>query len=181
LKHVVYLGLGSNVGDRIEYLAAAIRGLSDFEMTVIDDVSNVYETEPVGNVPQQEFLNLCVSIKTDLEYQNFHKKIKELEQAIGRSKSERWGPREIDIDLLFFDSIIFDTEFLTIPHREIINRKFVLQPLSEIAPLFVHPVYKKSIAELNNSAADTHAVVSSEHHTTQLYTLLNDSITNPTI
>ena len=181
MKHSVYLGLGSNVGDRMEYLAAAIRGIADFDMTVVDDVSNVYKTEPVGDVPQNDFLNLCISVKTDLNHFAFHRRMKDLEQMIGRTESVRWGPREIDIDLLFFDAIVVNTSVLTIPHKEIINRKFVLQPLSEIAPLFVHPAYKKSLSELNNEAVDDHAIEYSEQFTTQLHTLTNDSITNPTV
>lgn len=179
MKHSVYIGLGSNVGDRIEYLTAAVRGIADFEETVIDDISSVYQTEPVGGVPQNKFLNLCVSVKTARGCFEFHTKIKKLEQAIGRTESIRWGPREIDIDILFFDSLIITTTALTIPHKEIINRKFVLQPLSEIAPMFIHPVQKKSIAELNSETDNTYAVEYSELYTAQLYALTHDSITNP--
>jgi dihydroneopterin aldolase / 2-amino-4-hydroxy-6-hydroxymethyldihydropteridine diphosphokinase len=181
MKHAVYLGLGSNVGDRIEYLAAAIRDIAAFDNTVVDDVSKVYQTEPVGDVPQNDFLNLCISVKTDLDHLAFHQEIKNLEKIIGRTESVRWGPREIDIDLLFFDSRIVNTDLLTIPHKEIVNRRFVLQPLSEIAPLFIHPVLGKSIEGLNDEAIDGHAIKYSESHTTQLNLLINDSITNPAI
>ena len=181
MKHSVYLGLGSNVGDRVEFLAAAIRGVADFDATVVDAVSNVYQTEPVGDVVQNEFLNLAVSVQTDLSYQQFHQKMKWLEQEIGRTESERWGPREIDIDLLLFDSVIVNTDDLQIPHREIIQRKFVLQPLSEIAPNKVHPIAHKTIEELHNETTDSHGVTYSEGHTSQLFALINDSITNPTV
>ena len=181
MKHSVYLGLGSNIGDRIEYLAAAIIGIADFEMTVVDEISGVYVTEPVGNVPQNDFLNLCISVKTGLDHLSFHRRMKVLEEIIGRTESVRWGPREIDIDLLFFDSLIVNSELLTIPHKEIINRKFVLLPLSEIAPALIHPVYKKNIEELNEEADDLHAIAYSEQYTTQLHTLTNDSITNPAL
>lgn len=181
MKHSVYLGLGSNVGHRIEFLAAAIRGLADFDRTVVDAVSNVYETEPVGNVPQKEFLNLAVSVRTDLDHSEFHRQMKLLEMEIGRTESERWGPREIDIDLLLFDALVLNTELLRIPHTEIVNRKFVLQPLSEIAPMAFHPVIHKSIEELNNETTDNHGVVYSEPYTSQLFALINDSITNPTV
>jgi 2-amino-4-hydroxy-6-hydroxymethyldihydropteridine diphosphokinase len=181
MKHFVYLGLGSNVGDRIEYLAAAIRGIADFEMTVVDAVSKVYQTEPVGDVRQNDFLNLAISIRTDLSYYDFHQKMKWLEKEIGRTESERWGPREIDIDLLIFDSLEINTESITIPHREIVNRKFVLQPLCEIAPNRVHPVLQKTIDELYSEMNDSHSVTYSEIHTSQLFALINDSITNPTV
>ncbi|MDP1675855.1 MAG: 2-amino-4-hydroxy-6-hydroxymethyldihydropteridine diphosphokinase [Bacteroidota bacterium] len=181
MKHSVYLGLGSNLGDRIEFLAAAIRGIADFEMTVVDAVSNVYQTEPVGDVLQNEFLNLAISVQTDLSHQQFHQKMKWLEKEIGRTESERWGPREIDIDLLLFDSLIVNTDDLRIPHGEIVQRKFVLQPLSEIAPNKLHPIEQKTIEELHNETTDSHGVTYSELHTSQLFALINDSITNPTV
>ncbi len=181
MRHCVYLGLGSNVGDRIEFIAAAIRGIADFETTVVDAVSNVYQTEPVGTVQQNDFLNLAVSVQTDLSYQQFHQKMKWLEQEIGRTDSERWGPREIDIDLLLFDSLIVNTDIVRIPHGELIQRKFVLRPLSEIAPNKVHPILHKTIEELHNETTDSHSVMYSELHTSQLFALINDSITNPTV
>lgn len=181
MKHRVYLGLGSNVGHRIEFIAAAIRGLADFPATVVDAVSSVYETEPVGNVPQSDFLNLAVSIHTDLTAEEFHKKMKWLEREVGRNDSERWGPREIDIDLLLFDAVVIQTDALHIPHAEMINRKFVLQPLSEIAPMALHPVARKTIEELVNESTDQHQVMYSEHLTSQLFRLINDSITNPAL
>jgi 2-amino-4-hydroxy-6-hydroxymethyldihydropteridine diphosphokinase len=181
MKHSVYLGLGSNVGDRVEFLAAAIRGITDFETTVVDAVSNVYQTEPVGNVRQNEFLNLAISVRTDLSYRQFHQKMKWLEKEIGRTESERWGPREIDIDLLLFDSLIINTVEIKIPHGEFVQRKFVLQPLSEIATHKVHPIFCKTIEELNNETTDNHSVTYSELHTSQLIALINDSITNPTV
>ncbi len=181
MKHTLYLGLGSNVGDRIEFLATAIRDIADFEMTVVDAVSNVYQTEPVGDIPQNEFLNLAVSVRSGLDVQLFHQKIKVLEQEIGRIESVRWGPREIDIDLLLFDSLIINTDALRIPHGELANRKFVLQPLSEIAPHAKHPVLNKTIEELNNETSDKHGVMYSALYTNQLFELINDSITNPTV
>jgi len=181
MKHTVYLGLGSNVGHRIEFLAAAIRGLADFDMTVVDGVSNVYETEPVGDVPQQDFLNLAVSVRTDLDQKEFHRRMKWLEKEIGRTESERWGPREIDIDLLMFDNMVIDTDTVRIPHIELAKRKFVLQPLADIAPMAVHPVLHRTIEALNNETTDNHGVVHSELHTSQLFALINDSITNPTV
>lgn len=181
MKHILYLGLGSNVGNRVEFLAAAIRGIADFEKTVVDAVSDVYRTEPVGNVQQPDFLNLAISVHTGLSVEEFHKKMKWLEEQIGRTESERWGPREIDIDLLLFDAVVINSETITIPHKELVNRKFVLQPLSEIAPMAMHPIEHKTIEELNNETTDHHGVEYSEMHTSQLFALINDSITNPTV
>ena len=181
MKHTVYLGMGSNVGDRIGYLAAAIRGIADAERTVVDTVSSVYVTEPVGTVTQNDFLNLAVSVRTDMDHQTFHRLIKGLEQEIGRKETERWGPREIDIDLLMFDHLIHHSDTLHIPHREIINRRFVLQPLAEIAPHALHPEQRRTAEELLADATDIHGVTLNETLTSQLTALINDSITNPTV
>ena len=109
MKHTVLLGLGSNIGDRIEFITTAIRAIADLERTVVDDVSGVYHTEPVGDVAQDYFLNVCISVKTDLDVVEFHRSIKSMEKDIGRQQSVRWGPREIDIDILFFDATVFQT------------------------------------------------------------------------
>ncbi len=180
MKHTVYLGLGSNVGDSIIFLAEAIRGIARFETTAVDAVSSVYETEPVGEVAQNNFLNLAIGVRTDLDYRDFHKKIKSLEQKVGRKETVRWGPREIDIDLLIFDDLVVNSETLTIPHHEFHNRKFVLQSLADIAPDAIHPVLQRTVNQLNNDSTDHHGVQYSEFFTSQLLALVNDSITNPT-
>ncbi|MHB1051065.1 MAG: 2-amino-4-hydroxy-6-hydroxymethyldihydropteridine diphosphokinase [Bacteroidota bacterium] len=181
MKHAVLLGLGSNIGDRIEFIATAIRAIADLEYTVVDDISGVYHTEPVGEVVQDYFLNVCISAKTDLDAFDFHSQIKKIETEIGRQQSVHWGPREIDIDILFFDSAVMQTENLTIPHREIVNRRFVLQPLSEIAPMAMHPVEKRSVDQLLAECTDSHAIEFAGKYTTQLLALINDSIANPTV
>lgn len=181
MRHTIYLGLGSNVGDRVEFLSTAIRGVADFPWTVVDDVSDIFSTEPVGDVLQSDFLNVCVSVRSDLDHLTFHSKMKELEQSIGRTESVRWGPREIDIDLLFFDRIIVTLPTLMIPHKEILNRMFVLRPLSQIAPMYVHPVAGETISELVKASIDAHRIERSEHFTSQLLMLINDSITHPTV
>ena len=181
MKHTVLLGLGSNIGDRIEFIAIAIRAIADLDRTVVDDVSGVYHTEPVGDVVQDYFLNVCISVKTDLDVEEFHRSIKKMEKDIGRQQSTRWGPREIDIDILFFDATVVQTEHLTIPHREIVNRRFVLQPLSEIAPMAVHPVERRSVEQLLAECTDAHAIEFDGKYSTQLLALINDSIANPTV
>lgn len=181
MRHTIYLGLGSNVGDRIEFLAAAVRGIADFPWTAVDDVSDVFVTEPVGDVRQSDFLNVCVSVRTDLDHLTFHATMKDLERSLGRTESVRWGPREIDIDLLFFDHVIVTSPALTIPHPEIRNRMFVLQPLAQIAPRFMHPIAGKTISELLVESDDAHRIERSEQYTSQLLILINDSITHPTV
>ncbi len=181
MNHTVYLGLGSNVGGRIEFLAAAVRGIAQFERTAVEAVSNVYETEPVGNVPQKDFLNLALSVRTGLPYDEFHARTKKLEKTIGRRVTERWGPREIDIDLLMYDALIVATEEITIPHAEMAKRKFVLLPLADIAKDAVHPVLRRTIGTLCAELSDHHGVVFSPEYTTQLSVSINDSITNPTV
>ncbi|KAB2923161.1 MAG: 2-amino-4-hydroxy-6-hydroxymethyldihydropteridine diphosphokinase [Bacteroidetes bacterium] len=181
MMQTVLLGLGTNVGDRIAFLAAAVRGIADMPGTVVDDVSSVYETEPVGDVPQPPYLNLCLSAQTSLEVESFHRHIKELERAIGRNDSVRWGPREIDIDILLFGQTVRNDERLHIPHREMVNRNFVLRPLAEIAPNAVHPLLRKSVTELNAASADRHAADVHEVHTHHLMSLINDSIAHPTV
>lgn len=182
MTHNVLLGLGSNTGNRIERLASAIRGIGLLEHTTANEISGVYVTEPVGDIVQEDFLNVCVSVTTALDLNLFHASMKDLEKKLGRSASSvRWGPREIDIDVLFFDDVVTATSALTVPHREIVNRKFVLQPLSDIAPMYVHPVERRSIAQLNAECADVHAVTFSESFSTQLSALIHDPIAHPSI
>jgi dihydroneopterin aldolase/2-amino-4-hydroxy-6-hydroxymethyldihydropteridine diphosphokinase len=182
MKHTVLLGLGSNKGNSIELLAAAIRGIGLLPQTSVNEISGVYQTEPVGGVVQDDFLNVCIAVQTGLHLEVFHAGMKDLEKRLGRSDSSvKWGPREIDIDLLFFDAAVVATETLTVPHREIVNRKFVLRPLSDIAPVFVHPVERRSIAQLNAECADAHAVTFSESFSTQLSALIHDPIAHSSV
>lgn len=177
----VFLGLGSNIGDKVTFLAMAIRRIGELENTSVEEVSHVYKTEPVGDIRQDYFLNVCISVKTEMDPEQFHRNIKFLEKSIGRMESQRWGPREIDIDILLFGSLVISNNAVTIPHREIVNRKFVLQPLSDIAPLLEHPVEKKSILQLNRECSDPHAVEYSEIFSSQLTLLIHDPTSNQAV
>ena len=167
-----FLGIGSNVGERLHYVRDAIFGLSKVPGITLVRFSNVYETEPVGDVVQNEFLNAVVEVNTSLELTVFYNEIKKLERAIGRQPHERWGPREIDIDILLYGVHTVSNKLLTVPHTELHKRNFVLSPLAELAPTVVHPVLHQTIQTLLKTCDDRHAVRCSQELTKQLYTLL---------
>ncbi len=146
MSHIVYLALGTNLGDRPANLRAALKALLS-EVKVITE-SKVYETPPWGYENQPAFLNMAVKCETNLEPESLLKRLKQHEVQLGREQSFRWGPRLIDIDILFYDNIILKSESLTIPHPRLHERAFVLVPLAEISPDFIHPVLKKTINEL---------------------------------
>jgi len=135
-----YLGLGSNVGDRESHLRAAIAALGEREVNV-EAVSSLYETEPVGEVLEQpDFLNGAVRISTELEPEELLDRCKAIEVEHGRMLGgQRHGPRPIDIDLLLLDDVELSTERLTLPHREVTSRRFVLAPLLELDPELALP------------------------------------------
>ena len=142
----VYLGLGTNLGDRSANINRAVEGLR--EEVLITAVSPVYETDAWGVEEQPDFLNMCVSGETNLSPNDLLLFIKLLETRLGRIPSERWGPRLIDIDILFYDLLVLQEPALTIPHKGIVDRATVLAPLADIAPDLVHPIELKRISEL---------------------------------
>jgi 2-amino-4-hydroxy-6-hydroxymethyldihydropteridine diphosphokinase len=143
----IYLGLGSNLGDRLQNLQDAVDGLGEF-LTVVK-ASPVYETTPWGPVQDQpHFLNACLEAQTDLPVDQLLPAIKALEQQLGRGHTEKWGPHKIDIDLLFYDNEVKQVGERYVPHRQIRQRVFVLRPLTDIAPDYVHPVHRQSVADL---------------------------------
>jgi 2-amino-4-hydroxy-6-hydroxymethyldihydropteridine diphosphokinase len=145
-KHIVYLGLGSNLGDRNENLKDAITSLPP--QMDIKAKSPVYETPPWGYEDQPRFLNQVVKVQTYLDAEPLLKHIKRLEVALGRKATFRNGPRLIDIDILFYDDLILNTPALIVPHPHLHERGFVLLPLMDIAPDLVHPLTKKSVREM---------------------------------
>jgi len=145
-KHIVYLALGSNIGDRLENLKEAIAALPP--QMVVKAKSHVYETLPWGYEDQPKFLNQALKAQTYVEPEPLLKHIKRLEIALGRKASFPNGPRLIDIDILFYDDLVLNTSALTLPHPHLHERGFVLLPLMDIAPDLIHPVTKKSVREM---------------------------------
>ncbi len=154
-----YLGIGSNIGDKISYIKKSLVVLSKLPKTKITKVSSLYETEPYGRKEQPWFVNIAVEIFTELDPIELFKKCKAIELKLGRQKREKWAEREIDIDILLYNNVIISTPELQIPHPDMHNRRFVLIPLSEIAPDVVHPILKKRISELLIECKDTTRII----------------------
>lgn len=144
---VVYIGIGSNLGNREENCLKAVKFMSSGKI-VVRRLSSLYETEPWGEHDQPKFINMVAEAETSIEPFELLKTLKAIESKMGRTESGRWGPRVIDLDILFYDNLVLRTPELTIPHPLIGEREFVLRPLAEIAPDVVHPVLKKTIREL---------------------------------
>lgn len=146
MEKTVYLSLGSNIGDRGANLRAAIAKLG--EVSQVTGVSSLYETEPVDFTAQPWFLNCAVALRTELMPKVFLAKIQAIEQEMGRRRIQPKGPRNIDIDILLFGNAVVSTQELQIPHPAMQERRFVLEPLCEIAPEARHPILKKTVREL---------------------------------
>jgi 2-amino-4-hydroxy-6-hydroxymethyldihydropteridine diphosphokinase len=145
---IVYIGIGSNIGDRIVNIQQALDILKKSRQVDIISVSSFYETEPEGYEDQDWFLNAAAGVKTDLLPNELLDLLKGIEQALCRKESIRWGPRVIDLDILLYDQLCVESPKLTIPHPRMHERKFVLEPLAEIGVDVVHPVLKETIKTL---------------------------------
>ena len=134
-----YIGLGSNLGEREEMLRSAIEALAQLPQTDLLRVSSLYDTEPVGEVDQPNFLNAVALVDTDLPARQLLWNLQLIERRLGRVRTRKWGPRTVDLDLLLYGDEVFEEEGLIVPHPEIIRRSFVLVPLVELDPMLVHP------------------------------------------
>jgi 2-amino-4-hydroxy-6-hydroxymethyldihydropteridine diphosphokinase len=172
--HDVYLGLGSNVGERILFIARAVKKLKASRSVHFKKVSGIYETEPVGIREQAKFLNAAVWAETSFSPHELLVYLKSLEKQLGRRKNARWGPREIDIDILMYGDLVLNEPPLTIPHAEMNNRKFVLQPLAEIAPGAIHPALHVTVAALLARCTDTSTVERSEESTKSFLSIVEE-------
>jgi 2-amino-4-hydroxy-6-hydroxymethyldihydropteridine diphosphokinase len=152
MDQIVYLSLGSNLGDRVVNLRSAIRLLAS-KMQVLAE-SSIYETEPWGYSEQPTFLNMALKASTQLEPHELLSFLKEIEKSMGRKETFRFGPRLIDLDILFYDELILDTPDLTIPHAHLTERAFVIFPMAEIAPEHIHPILGTTIAQLKTTMDD---------------------------
>ncbi|HEY5918403.1 MAG TPA: 2-amino-4-hydroxy-6-hydroxymethyldihydropteridine diphosphokinase [Chryseolinea sp.] len=153
MKNPVFLLLGTNLGNRISNLTQALQAI-DQRVGKVTKASSVYETSAWGKTDQPSFLNQAVEITTDLDPDAVLKKILTIEELLGRARTEKWGERTIDIDILFYGEEIYERPHLIIPHPQLANRRFTLIPLNEIASNFVHPLFKKTVAELLAACPD---------------------------
>ena len=143
-----YVALGSNLGDRRAYLEGAVRGLAALPGCRVKAVSEFIETEPVGDTEQPRFLNGCLALDTLLPPLELLDELQKLEQAALRERKLHWGPRTLDLDLLFYEDLKMDSARLTLPHPGIAERDFVLRPLNQIAPNLRHPLLHRTTSDM---------------------------------
>ena len=145
----VFIGVGSNEGDRLQHISNAVKALGATAGVAVTQMATITETEPVGGPPQGAYLNTVVELETALDPTELLKTLKAIEQRLGRKPSaERWGPRPIDLDLLLYDDRVIHTPELTVPHPRLHERRFVLEPLAQLAPDIIHPVLKQPMKHL---------------------------------
>ncbi len=146
--HEVYIALGSNIGDSEQILKDAIASLDQLPNTKVDKVSSLISTAPYGVIDQPDFLNGCLKLRTLMGPGELLGELNRIEKEAGRERIIHWGPRTLDLDIIFYDDLVCQEEDLCIPHVEMHKRDFVLRPLEEIAPYKRHPVYGKTVREM---------------------------------
>lgn len=151
MRETVFIGFGSNVGDRVDFCDRAVTLLSLLPHSQLTGVSLLYETEPVNDGAHPGdgwFLNGVVQLETDVAPRSLLVILREIERSLGRDEADRSGPRTIDLDILFYGQRMIDEPGLVIPHPRLHQRRFVLMPLSELAPLFVHPTLQRTVNQM---------------------------------
>jgi len=148
MGHIAYIGIGSNIGDKVQQCEKAIAEILKIDHHKLLAKSPFFKTKPIGYAAQDWFVNGVVKIETDLDPPDLLHVLKAIESRLGRTETFHWGPREIDLDILLFDSKEIQMEELQIPHPLFHERQFVLMPLAEIDRDLVHPVLKKTIGEI---------------------------------
>ena len=146
--HKAYIALGSNMGDRKAHLQRGVEMLRETEGCRVGQVSDFITTAPYGYLEQEDFLNGCLELDTLLTPEELLERLHEIEQAEKRERKIHWGPRTLDLDIIFYDDLVLDNEALHIPHIEMHKRDFVLKPLNQIAPWVRHPLLKKTVREM---------------------------------
>lgn len=144
----VYLSLGSNIGNREETIIAAVESLEENGSISGIVMSEMYLTEPLGLKGQRSFVNCAVRLETDLTALELLKELQVIEDSLGRKRVVKWGPRTIDIDIIFYGSCVIQQPGLLIPHPQTHKRSFVLEPLNELCPDFIHPVLNRTVNSL---------------------------------
>lgn len=155
---LAYIGIGSNLGDRKALCHRAIESIGDFRGTTVTATSSFYESEPLELPSQNWFINCVIGIKTELLPEELLSACQEVETLMGRKRTVRYGPRTIDLDILFFGHTVLNSSRLVLPHPKLHLRRFVLMPLSEIAPSLNHPVYHQTVANLLTRVSDKHRI-----------------------
>jgi 2-amino-4-hydroxy-6-hydroxymethyldihydropteridine diphosphokinase len=148
MRHIAYIGIGSNVGDKARQCEQGISEILKLDHHRLLARSSLYKTQPIGYLEQDWFINLVIKLETEMDASVLLCSLKEIESRLGRVKTLRWGPRSIDLDILFYNDYQIQTNELTIPHPLIQDRQFVLVPLVEIDPNLTHPVLKKTVQQL---------------------------------
>lgn len=155
-----FIGVGSNEGKRLERISSAIRALAATPKIRVVQMAMIIETEPVGGPPQPAYLNTVLELDTSLEPMELLGTLQRIEQRLGRQPSaQRWSPRPIDLDVLLYDDRVMQQPALCIPHPRMHERRFVLEPLSQVAPEVVHPVLRRAVKELLAEIAPDPAVI----------------------
>ena len=158
MRHIAYIGVGSNLGDKVHQCEQGLREILRVDRHRLLARSSLYKTQPLGVLDQDWFVNAAIKIETDLEPHELLRSLREIESRLGRRETFRWGPRAIDLDILFFDEETIQTGELIIPHPHLQERQFVLIPLVEIDPHLIHPVLKKTVLQLLENLKDDQGV-----------------------